>query len=957
MLKRKQQLAGFIFGIFLFAGVILPVTVFAQGYEDSPFGIQAPYPQDSLLTNIEATNLLSDVGAKWVRLLPTELEEVAILLSENEIGISSGITPPNGQYPVDMNEHIAEVELIIDEYKDYVKSWQIVNEAELNWNDSEEQYAEYFIEISQVIQSISPDAKVILCLSSGLHELGVNFLDTALTNGVGPYFDVLDFHVQGAEGDYKKIDDAVSEFTTVFQQHGIQEKPFWITEFGTYDGDPDPNYIGKNVYQSESAQASELIKKYIFGLSLNVDKMFWTTMLEWSHYNNPNDYWHYTGLINNPYNPDGYSHKKLSYFTYKKMTEKLEGSDWDNIQTIQKSVGVYVYKFMKQGEPVWVAWNDEEEDKAVILDVGGINSVKVTEAVPKYESGQEVTDYSTAFNTETKTASGGKVTIVLGENPVFVERNAGEINYEDSPFGFNFGYKLSDYVSDLGIKWIRGNAVWGKIQSKEDIENGIYNWDLTEMEWGYNSCPGNTNFLITLSILGTPVSGSGSYIPNSGVYTDTSWINFTKAVVNRYKNRVKYFQVENEPKPYMTDFAEFQQITYNAIKEECPECQVLMGGVFWGKGSLSEWDMLNQQILIDLNGNYVDIFDQHYYGNADEYNPHILLEHARQRLTEANFIETPIWITEMGDYSGDPKEKMGIDPPYQSEQVQAQSLFKRYVSSISYKVEKVFWGWGLFEGFHYDETYFDFTGLIYDGEYDNDLGYGVKKLSYFTYKKTTEKLEGSDWDNITTIIDKVDNKYAYKFINDNTGNPTYIAWWDYFDDPTYTIGDSSLITLTGISSNQVIVTDAVPNYPSGNYISNYNTAFSIDTLTVSGGTVSFYLKENPVFIETISTTSTEETGSITPNEFRLNQNYPNPFNPKTVISFQLPVCSKATLKVYDVLGQEVRTLVNENKSAGYHSVVWDGRDNLGSYVCSGVYFYYLEAGDEFSQTKKLLLIK
>ncbi len=94
-----------------------------------------------------------------------------------------------------------------------------------------------------------------------------------------------------------------------------------------------------------------------------------------------------------------------------------------------------------------------------------------------------------------------------------------------------------------------------------------------------------------------------------------------------------------------------------------------------------------------------------------------------------------------------------------------------------------------------------------------------------------------------------------------------------------------------------------------------------------------------------------------PQEFLLKQNYPNPFNPQTTISYQLPVCSKATLKIYDVLGKEVRTLVNENKAAGCHSVIWDGRDNSGQLVSSWVYFYQLKSGDNFSQTKKLLFLK
>ncbi|MBI5215771.1 MAG: T9SS type A sorting domain-containing protein [Ignavibacteriae bacterium] len=89
----------------------------------------------------------------------------------------------------------------------------------------------------------------------------------------------------------------------------------------------------------------------------------------------------------------------------------------------------------------------------------------------------------------------------------------------------------------------------------------------------------------------------------------------------------------------------------------------------------------------------------------------------------------------------------------------------------------------------------------------------------------------------------------------------------------------------------------------------------------------------------------------TPTEFALEQNYPNPFNPSTVISYQLKVKSDVTLKIYDVLGQEVATLVNQTQDAGYKSVEWNA-----SNIQSGIYFYRLHAGN-FIETKKLLLIK
>lgn len=85
--------------------------------------------------------------------------------------------------------------------------------------------------------------------------------------------------------------------------------------------------------------------------------------------------------------------------------------------------------------------------------------------------------------------------------------------------------------------------------------------------------------------------------------------------------------------------------------------------------------------------------------------------------------------------------------------------------------------------------------------------------------------------------------------------------------------------------------------------------------------------------------------------YQLNQNYPNPFNPSTVISYQLPTAGFVTLNIYDVLGREVRTLVNQREHAGNYSVTFDAH-----HLPSGVYFYRLQAGT-YTQTKKLLLLK
>ena len=90
---------------------------------------------------------------------------------------------------------------------------------------------------------------------------------------------------------------------------------------------------------------------------------------------------------------------------------------------------------------------------------------------------------------------------------------------------------------------------------------------------------------------------------------------------------------------------------------------------------------------------------------------------------------------------------------------------------------------------------------------------------------------------------------------------------------------------------------------------------------------------------------------LVPGQFSLAQNYPNPFNPSTTIYYSLPKSSNVKLTVYDVLGNEVSTLVNENKLAGTHKI-----DFNSGYLASGIYFYKLVAGD-YVEVRKMTLIK
>ncbi|MEN8193482.1 MAG: FlgD immunoglobulin-like domain containing protein [Bacteroidota bacterium] len=103
------------------------------------------------------------------------------------------------------------------------------------------------------------------------------------------------------------------------------------------------------------------------------------------------------------------------------------------------------------------------------------------------------------------------------------------------------------------------------------------------------------------------------------------------------------------------------------------------------------------------------------------------------------------------------------------------------------------------------------------------------------------------------------------------------------------------------------------------------------------------------------TTIDNRTGQII-NKYQLFNNYPNPFNPDTIISYQLPQRASVKLKVFDMLGREIKTLVNVEQNRGVYKVTWDGNNSFGNQVVSGIYYIKMESGNYFD-TKKMVLLR
>jgi hypothetical protein len=135
-------------------------------------------------------------------------------------------------------------------------------------------------------------------------------------------------------------------------------------------------------------------------------------------------------------------------------------------------------------------------------------------------------------------------------------------------------------------------------------------------------------------------------------------------------------------------------------------------------------------------------------------------------------------------------------------------------------------------------------------------------------------------------------------------------------------------------------------------INDRPTAFNVNALAVCGGYLfagTYYEVWRRPLYEMI--TSAIWSTSQLPRTFLLLQNYPNPFNPTTTIRYALPGRVHVTLSIFNTLGQEVATLVNESEEAGYHEIKFDGTN-----LASGMYFYRIQAGS-FLQTKELLLLR
>jgi hypothetical protein len=177
----------------------------------------------------------------------------------------------------------------------------------------------------------------------------------------------------------------------------------------------------------------------------------------------------------------------------------------------------------------------------------------------------------------------------------------------------------------------------------------------------------------------------------------------------------------------------------------------------------------------------------------------------------------------------------------------------------------------------------------------------------------------------------------------------------------HTITEGVSFTLAPLTSNFAVLTtlywadpllDSSPTATGLRTTGTFNFAYPTTAVSYTAGTTSQPLGALTWFGIAVGV---KENNTV-PTGYELSANYPNPFNPTTTIHYSLPERAQVKLVVFNSLGQEVASLVNETKESGSYSVVWNGKSENGITVSSGIYFYRIDAGN-FSSTHKMVLLK
>jgi hypothetical protein len=220
--------------------------------------------------------------------------------------------------------------------------------------------------------------------------------------------------------------------------------------------------------------------------------------------------------------------------------------------------------------------------------------------------------------------------------------------------------------------------------------------------------------------------------------------------------------------------------------------------------------------------------------------------------------------------------------------------------------------------------------------YETDPPYGTSRVTSYSNVDPPEcslPVQMSNMEGESTV-DGIELRWETA---SEVGSAGFHVWRSDAVDGSYERITTSLIPGQGNNSS-----GAVYNFTDKNYEGDATYYYRIEQVDADGGSEMF--------------SAIEVTALFIPTEYALSQNYPNPFNPMTTFTYDVPEVSDVTIRVYSLLGKEVRTLYSKQQMPGRYTEVWDGTDNTGRKLASGVYFLRMQAGS-YSKLRKMTLIR
>ncbi|HRG99972.1 MAG TPA: hypothetical protein PLR99_27190 [Polyangiaceae bacterium] len=406
----------------------------------SPFGVFGLYEfmLDGVPAGVSRTTAadhFTALGAKWVQEMPTELSA----LPPRAAGYTRIGKEGAYNHGGDLTAYRAALQTFVAQNKERVKLYEVDTEpsgapAPVGWANDPTGYVALLRASYETVKAECADCKVVL---GGVPGIGVaptatdphaTFLKAILAQGAGSYFDVFEFKQHHyAPKDYVMLKARYAIFREILASHGVDIDARQVfLESAAYDGQPSysagPLAGVSFPAQTESQQASALVKLLVYALSLGVDRIFWNSIFERHDFaGSAGDSFNFYGLVNNAKNPDGKSNVKCAYYTYQRLVALLDDCDAGSITTLRDpSAGaVALVKLRRAGREVWVAWNDGADVTDVALsDVS--SKVTITDMAPSVAScpGSPPT-----FVTSTAEPVAGIVTVrVAPDHPVVVVR-------------------------------------------------------------------------------------------------------------------------------------------------------------------------------------------------------------------------------------------------------------------------------------------------------------------------------------------------------------------------------------------------------------------------------------------------------------------------------------------------------------------------------------------------------